>query len=236
MTTTVTAMAAATPATDLLILLHRYDALHRTASSELKASFWDLAKARRGRAYQTSVAGGIGFSADDVREELRPRALLEWKDGRDGDEGDGRAAPELVEESDRGGESKGRGSGFMLHLDGMDGVRDRRRAVPNDAAARHEKAGEQDGLRRRKGKGEGPKSKHDDAKWIAENHAADKFAEEEARLRRADPLELFGVPPPALREAQAKSRSAVAHYVEVANLAREMAELMNRERGSGREG
>ena len=53
--------------------------------------------------------------------------------------------------------------------------------------------------------------------------------DEEERLRYANPLNLFGVPPPALRVAQAKSRSAIAiaYYVEVANLAREIMKITN---------
>ena len=49
--------------------------------------------------------------------------------------------------------------------------------------------------------------------------------EEEEQLRRADPLEPFDIPPPALRVAPARSRGAVAYYVEVANLAREIARI-----------
>jgi len=53
--------------------------------------------------------------------------------------------------------------------------------------------------------------------------------DEEERLRYANPLNLFGVPPPALRVAQAKSRSAIAiaYYVKVANLAREIMKITN---------
>ena len=51
--------------------------------------------------------------------------------------------------------------------------------------------------------------------------------DEEERLRYANPLNLFGVPPPALRVAQAKSRTAIAYYVEVANLAREIMKITN---------
>ena len=44
----------------------------------------------------------------------------------------------------------------------------------------------------------------------------------------ADPIQLFGVPPPALRMAQSYSRDALAYYVEVANLARQIMILVEK--------
>lgn len=46
--------------------------------------------------------------------------------------------------------------------------------------------------------------------------------EQEKHHAAADPIQLFGVPPPALRMAQSYSRDALAYYVEVANLARQI--------------
>jgi hypothetical protein len=67
--------------------------------------------------------------------------------------------------------------------------------------------------------------------WTSEN-ATDVVeggddATAERRLRNADPLNLFGVPPPALRAAQAESRGALAYYVEVANLAMEIMRIID---------
>ena len=68
--------------------------------------------------------------------------------------------------------------------------------------------------------------------WTTEEDAptsSDKNNEEEQLQQKqcTDPLNLFGIPPPVLRIAQAKSRSAIAYYVEVANLAREIIRIMN---------
>lgn len=45
----------------------------------------------------------------------------------------------------------------------------------------------------------------------------------------SDPLQLFGIPPPSLRVAQSHSRDALAYYVEVANLARQIMNIVVRE-------
>ena len=68
--------------------------------------------------------------------------------------------------------------------------------------------------------------------WTTELDAptSTNFNEEAEQLQQQqyiDPLNLFGIPPPALRVAQAKSRSAIAYYVEVANLAREIIRITN---------
>lgn len=52
--------------------------------------------------------------------------------------------------------------------------------------------------------------------------------EEEKYHAAADPIQLFGVPPPALRMAQSYSRDALAYYVEVANLARQIMILVEK--------
>eukprot|EP00579_Thalassiosira_antarctica_P015060 CAMPEP_0201940614 /NCGR_PEP_ID=MMETSP0903-20130614/45543_1 /ASSEMBLY_ACC=CAM_ASM_000552 /TAXON_ID=420261 /ORGANISM="Thalassiosira antarctica, Strain CCMP982" /LENGTH=242 /DNA_ID=CAMNT_0048482457 /DNA_START=17 /DNA_END=745 /DNA_ORIENTATION=- len=231
MTTAATATSAnSTPAIELLTLLHQYESLHCDANDNLKSSIWNITKARRERAYQ--VGGGfVGaeYSADDVREELRAQALLEWKEG---DEKENGSEPKLVNDvsDDEDGGLKNNGSGssggrFVLHLDGM------KAANQEQHAAREKGSQEQinimtadnkenEGLRQRRGNVE------TDDKWTSEEPTG-AMDDEEERLRYADPLNLFGVPPPALRVAQAKSRSAIAYYVEVANLAREIMKITN---------
>ena len=96
---------------------------------------------------------------------------------------------------------------------------------------------ESEGLRRRRGNtatsthgNTDNEATYETNKWTTENELQPTTIQnEEERLRYADPLNLFGVPPPALRVAQTKSRSAIAYYVEVANLAREIMKITNNE-------
>ncbi len=144
-----------------------------------------------------------------------------------------------------GGDGK-RGGEFVLHLDGMEEAsrqrggqqRGSRQRLANDKEGGGSRADE--GLRRRRrGVNDAPpddagkRTNDDDLRneWTSEN-ATDVVeggddATAERRLRNADPLDLFGMPPPALRAAQAESRGALAYYVEVANLAMEMMRIID---------
>ena len=120
----------------------------------------------------------------------------------------------------------------MLHLDGMRAAAHRRRRVDviaADSIPNSRDNGESAGLRRQRGRGRtvDPADAHD-GRAVASERAIEEVAgdDEEQRRREADPLQLFGVPPPALRSAQAEARLAMAYYVEVANLAQEMAEIL----------
>ena len=206
------------PTTELLCLLHQYEALRSEADDNLKSTIWNITKARRGRGFQCSAVGrNVEYTPEDVREEIRAQALLEC--GTNGNE------PELFDEDDPG--ASGADVGFVLHFDGMKGALLRQQQQLDSGDRSKDDA--HVGLRRRKGKGEaceadGKCIDGDDKERITEKI----LEEEEERLRNSDPLSLFGVPPPALRAAQAKSRAAVAYYVEVANLSRRMIEIMNK--------
>ena len=149
-TATATMAKSTTPSIELLTLLQQYESLHTSADAELKSSIWNITKARRGRSYQvggggTGGFGGVEYSADDVREELRAQAVLECKKG-EGDE------PNLVGEGDSsdckggGGTSDGE---FVLHLDGMKGVQQRASQAEQLNTISSNK--ENEGLRRRRG-------------------------------------------------------------------------------------
>lgn len=79
---------------------------------------------------------------------------------------------------------------------------------------------ETDGLRRR-GNASSEDTKQESEKWTEE------ILDGEEKLRSADPLTLFGVPPASLRAAQARSRDAIAYYAEVAILAQEILSITN---------
>ena len=72
-------------------------------------------------------------------------------------------------------------------------------------------------MRRRKNKGGNNTDESKATTWIEEEPTTI-----ESQKALQDPLQLFGVPPPALRVAQSHSRDALAYYVEVANVARQI--------------
>ena len=246
-----------TPTIELLTLLHQYESLHTNAN--LKSCIFNITKARKFRSGGASCVGSSEYSANDVREELRAQVFLELKDDDDDDDGvdgnsndnsDERKEPNLVNEDISDGLDDddtaknyqqgacGKGDGrFVLHLDGMKASKQQRAANESAHTNRTIENKESEGLRRRRGNtvtidgGNTDNEATDETnKWTTENVAQPTAIQnEEERLRFADPLNLFGVPPPALRVAQTKSRSAVAYYVEVANVAREIMKITNNE-------
>jgi len=105
----------------------------------------------------------------------------------------------------------------------------------------------QEGLRRRRrnNKGTDNNINNDDvantsSKWTTTEEQQQQQSDEEGETSSkndneqekyhaaADPIQLFGVPPPALRMAQSYSRDALAYYVEVANLARQIMILVEK--------
>ncbi|KAL7526537.1 hypothetical protein ACHAWF_001808 [Thalassiosira exigua] len=245
------------PAADVLSLLRRYVALRSPGDVALRASALRLAEARRGRSYQSPGAGG--YRPDDVREELRASAVLEragdgggGDGGDDGGDGGEEEEPRLVGESEEGdvGEDATNdnddGGGFALHLDGGEELRRKQQrqerakeSFKSPALAAGSADKESEGLRRRRGRAD--ENEEDASKrgeWTVEappatSATSDEEAREEAKLRSADPLCLFGVPPPALRRAQAEARRALARYVEAANAARAILEVAGGGEGNG---
>jgi len=232
-----TSTTKTTQTTKLLTLLQQYEILHTTANDNLKSSIFNITKARK----FGSSSSGQQYSPDDVREELRACALLELQDDID-DGGVVDVEPNLVKEDDvpssgdddgvkiSGGVSKG-SKKFVLHLDGMREVAKQKTTPTLDKTVGSDNI-ESDGLRRRRGKAvdttSSNKATSDTNKWTIEDETPSNN-DEEHRLQSADPINLFGVPPPALKVAQTKSRYAIAYYVEVANLAREIMNITNQD-------
>ena len=235
----------------LLTLLKQYEALHTTANDNLKSSIFNITKARK----FSSSSSGVHqqYSPDDVREELRASALLELQDDIDDGNVDD-IEPNLVHEGipSSGDDddvkiscevSKGSRK-FVLHLDGMREVAIAKKEQQTNTTVCQQIDDktigadniDSDGLRRRRrGKTDGTKSSSkatlDTNKWSTEVHTTNDTGnnDEESRLQSVDPINLFGVPPPALKVAQTKSRYAIAYYVEVANLAREIMNITNQD-------
>lgn len=153
---------------------------------------------------------------ESVREELEATALIEVKENG-GEENE----PELVDEhnDNKNNTADNKFNEYSLHFDGIEGIK--RNAAKSDITI-DEKEGcsnsNQEGLRRRKNKGGGNNTDESKATtWIEEEPSTI-----ESQKALQDPLQLFGVPPPALRVAQSHSRDALAYYVEVANVARQI--------------
>ena len=231
----------------LLTLLQQYEILHTNANDNLKSSIFNITKARK----FGSSSSGQQYSPDDVREELRACALVELQDDIDNDD-DNDVVPNLVKEDDvpssgddddvkiSGGISKGSRK-FVLLLDGMREVAKQQTTTTrcqqlDDNKTLGVENIEKDGLRRRRGgKADdtttSSKATSDVNKWTIEDESANDTSNnnEEQLLQSTDPINLFGVPPPALKVAQSKSRYAIAYYVEVANLAREIMNITNQD-------
>eukprot|EP00956_Cyclotella_meneghiniana_P031663 scaffold83778_cov73-Cyclotella_meneghiniana.AAC.9 len=171
-----------TPTLTLLTLLHQYTALHSSATTNLKDTYWNLTKARQKRGFQAGGGGfgGVEYSVEDVREDLRALVVLDENN--------------------------------QLHFDGGKALREKSSI---DLGKK-----ETDGLRRR-GNVSSEDTKQESEKWTEE------VLDGEEKLQSIDPLTLFGVPPASLRVAQARSRDAIAYYVEVANLAQEILSITN---------
>ena len=142
-----------------------------------------------------------------------------------------------------------KGSKFVLHLDGMRNVKQQQLAAARDeqtnntnATSSLDNTNVNEGLRRRHQSttatsttathNDNPDTKSN--KWTEDAPTFSNNNEEEQLQQQqyTDPLNLFGIPPPALRVAQSKSRSAIAYYVEVANLAKEIIRITNENEGN----
>lgn len=229
-----------TTTTNLLTLLDQYSTLHTTASTNFKSSLWNITKARRGRGYQSSGLGPLGsseYSVESVREELEATALIEVITGNNGEEEE---EPELVDEHDDDnnnnavtkikGNCNSSDMNMVLHFDGMEGAKCNIAATVDNAAITDKNhiqdANNPEGLRRRRNKG-GNNDDESTSKWTTEEDQLEETQND--LIKPSDPLQLFGVPPPALRVAQSHSRDALAYYVEVANLAREIMRIVQEE-------
>mmetsp|Transcript_14152 Transcript_14152/g.29107 ORF Transcript_14152/g.29107 Transcript_14152/m.29107 type:complete len:237 (-) Transcript_14152:107-817(-) len=222
---------ASTPRLDSISLLGAYASRHEAASSELRGFLFELSRARRstGGFHLGSGGGTGGISALDVREELRAKAVLEtnlvgdiftlFPDGR-------------PVKNEAGGDREGGETEVGKPTDSN--------AVESEKNKRDSAVVASVGLRRRRNAGGGgtdeaaapPKSSWTEEAPILSPTEDDDEEEEEKRLRRADPIDLFGgLPPPALRSAQRKARKALMLYVEAACLAAEIMKLTQAEGG-----
>lgn len=96
-----------------------------------------------------------------------------------------------------------------------------------------------EGLRQRRRGEQKNKDKVDttrSSEWITESDHSNEedilpstiMQQQQQQVDIVDPIQLFGLTPPALRVAQSRSRLALGYYIEVANLITQMNTIMNK--------
>ena len=207
------------PRIQTLLLLDQYDQQQSSAQTHQKKSNWSLSKARRQK-NRESISVVNTISALDVRDELRARAVVQ-----------GSVVPDLVGEKNKvkAGSAAGGGTGGTkesterqpgLKSSGSWELVDLTENT-SDAATNKESTKTTTTTGGGTDKKDGGKSeKVDGDKKDTGTKDKDPFAAEEERLRKADPLYLFGAfPTRDLRVAQKEAREALQSYIAAANTA-----------------
>lgn len=180
-----------------LLLLNEYDQQQKGAQDHQKKLIWNIVKARRQKSRE-NVGLGHGISALDVRDELRARTVLLQ---------DSKVPSLIVEQSPQDIQA----SGSWELVDVVEKRKDIEEEK-DDAAATSDT-----GLRNRKGN---PKT---EVQWTLESELED----EDEKILRADPIDLFGAfPPRDLRVAQREAKESIQRYIDAANAARSLLSLL----------
>lgn len=180
-----------------LLLLNEYDQQQKGAQDHQKKLIWNIVKARRQKSRE-NVGLGHGISALDVRDELRARTVLLQ---------DSKVPSLIVEQSPQDIQA----SGSWELVDVVEKRKDIEEEK-DDAAATSDT-----GLRNRKGN---PKT---EVQWTLESALED----EDEKILRADPIDLFGAfPPRDLRVAQREAKESIQRYIDAANAARSLLSLL----------
>jgi hypothetical protein len=179
-----------------LLLLDGYSRCQQGAQTHYKSTLWNLNKARRQKSRESLASGTI--SAEDVREELRARAVLLEK------------IPDLAEE-DSGERVSGIDTCDQWTL--VDVVEEMSTVKENAPYA--SKSASAEGLRNRK---KINNITEVDKKGMGVQE--ESIPGEDDRLRNADPVTFFGAfPPKDLKEAQKEAKAMLEAYIQAANLA-----------------
>lgn len=182
--------------------------------------------------YTTPVVAG---KDEDDDEERLPNLVADPSDGIDNNDDDDK----VIVCGERGE--------FVLHFDRMEALLKQKQLQQKNLSIHDERdAGDtttlsplddvsnntniNEGLRQRRRGEQKNKDKVDttrSSEWITES---DHSNEEDILPSTSivDPIQLFGLTPPALRVAQSRSRLALGYYIEVANLITQMNTIMNK--------
>lgn len=186
---------------EILSLLEIYQREHDEAASLLKKAVWNLTKARHSKKSFMSVDSLI--VADDVREEVRPRVVLI----------DASEKPKVKGGTPRQDQDK---DNTITHCFATADPINLIESMKENQSSQASQNVVDEGLRQRKINKE-TKSQHSTTAWTVEQH---EFYDEEARLSRIDPLDLFGgsLNPRELKIAQENARKSLESFVKCANL------------------
>eukprot|EP00979_Chaetoceros_neogracilis_P017046 scaffold10175_cov268-Chaetoceros_neogracile.AAC.2 len=192
-------MPSKTSLVDVLSRLDQYSTSHTKASTSFKSTIWNICKARRQKG---GLGVGFSVSASDVREELRAHVILECDDEHilvDEDTKEKELPRDIPNDL------------FVLSF-----------GIPKESGKSNDaiKSLHETGLRKRKGK-KGDQSSP--SKWTEQSHE-DQL---EDRLRKQDPIELFGaLPPTELKLAQKNAKETLQSYIDAANSAVEILRII----------
>lgn len=201
------------PTVAILSLLDAYQESHQKGSASLKDTIWNLTKARQSKRVLLSTNNTV-LAATDVREELRPRAVLMRVKEVSGKQEE-IDVPVLTvvdplvqkEESSRS-EQQQHEPDLVPEGPTNEGLRQRKNATPKES---------------------------DQLKWTVEKNVDEGMQQltEEERLERMDPLSLFGggLNPPSLRVAQLKARETLNAFIQAANVKRVLEMKLKEEQG-----
>ena len=210
----------------ILSLLDAYCQTHESGAKSQKACTWQLTKARQNKGRRGALVDGV-LLAENVREELRATKILKKHDNIIKI---GETEPSLLKEDD--GE-KTLKTTTSLTLGEMTPVRlfslvdalEYEKELAANQNKKDDNVGTEttSGLRRRKGGNDKDNEaiENNDPKndWTVVDNNDSEAMEKEERLRKADPLDLFGaMPPQELRNAQKEAKRALEYYVGAANL------------------
>jgi hypothetical protein len=202
----------------VLSLLDAYQEAHEEASCHWKDAMWNLTRARRSKCSGGGLMSQTDslFSASNVRQELRPRAVLMTSDQE----------PTLLDDDDddtkKKKENNTKDDVSLLLFTVEDPVEVQKQQAQRETNNDEDKtmlaseSSTTSGLRHRKqAADDGNKTL---PTWTVE--VLEENDDEEARLRQVDPLELIsgGFSPGELKVAQANARKALDGYVRAAAL------------------
>ena len=213
--TTTTTISAVT----VLSLLDAYSELHHQGQAQQKSCMWQLTKARQSRGRGGALVDGV-LLGGDVREDLYARKMLKESE-------EDEATPTLCDENnDRPTTTKTKKKlsleeqlttkvGQFQLVDTWEEYHTKKQAL-NASKDKIDKK-EESGLRHRK---QGAAAKEETPhSAVSQWTTVDEGEGEEARLRSADPLDLFGgLPPKELRKAKEEAEKMLASYVQAANI------------------
>lgn len=195
--------------------LQNYADASEKAHGELKSCMWQLTKSRRNvRSGIIGVDSTTAYTAELLREELRAQMRVTTSEPEI-DLVDEDASPEEKDSKDRAPQWKL-----------QDVVAEMEK--PSSAQPTSESEKKKDtGMRNRKNAGK-EDTKPSSSSWTMIEEEEDYDIEEDEKILRTDPIKLFGGYFPALelKKAQKNAREALNGYIEAANEAAKLLELL----------